>query len=136
MSESSDLCSNPVNSSEQNGKAEFRTMLKSACEGHSVQVALENSMPACAPEGDWVIAPEQPYTSRGNGTTERELMRLRRGEMTLEQFHDMMYPSDSDEDQDDDMPDLVDSSASGDEEEEPRVYLVDDRGGLTSLSQL
>ena len=121
-----------------NSKTEFRLQLKDACEGHGVQIALENSMPACALEG-------RLYESNTTGLEER----IRRSgfTFTVAEYHDFLHSSDSVDipvDQDNDMPSLEDAglSASDDSsedsemEEEPPVYLVDDGGGLTSLSQL
>ena len=127
---------------DQHSKTEFRLRLKDACEGHGVQIALENSMPACAPEG-------MLYESNTTGLEER----IRRSgfTFTVAEYHDFLHSSDSVDipvDQDNDMPSLEDAGLSANDdssddssedsemEEEPPVYLVDDGGGLTSLSQL
>jgi hypothetical protein len=135
----------------------LRTLLKNACEGHSVQVALFNSMPAAQPEGVWEVDQVEHRTQFFNVRDHSNLTPAER--LRLAAIHDQLYPSDSDdnpEDQNDmydDVPPLIassdseepdefsgDSGYSSDESEEdegePRIYLVSATGGLTPLNRL
>ena len=72
---------------EQSGKDEFKSQLKDAYEGHNIQIALEESMPASAPAGEWVAVNEL-LTPRPNIMTPRT---------ALDDLHDVIYPPTSEE---------------------------------------